>query len=112
MKSILNFIYIISVATTVCSCGGGQQDVPARKSSHPDLSVVSVARNDAQKIMDAAGDARELEHALLDARAKECFMRSRGLEATADLYITTIGQAVADSLPDLANEINIGGQAI
>lgn len=91
----------------LCACSGAEKADAGRRDSKPDLAVTEVARADACRIMSLKDDTHALEGALLEARAKEQLMRSRGLESTADLYIQTIGQTVADSLPELATRMGI-----
>jgi len=73
----------------------------------PDPAIKKVAQHDADIIINSSDNIHTLENALLDARAKETYMRMHGLQATADLYIFTIETNLRCKDPSLAAKIGI-----
>lgn len=88
---------ILFVIMTGCGAASGG-DSSRSPDTHPDTSVISVGRADAERLRQASGNESQVIAILLDIRAKESLMRKHSLDATADLYIATVEEAV--NLPE------------
>lgn len=73
------------------SCGGSA-DGTSQRSTLPDTTVRAEAEKDAARLNRVAGNENATVAVMLDIRAKEALMRAHSLDATADLYISTIEQ--------------------
>ncbi len=81
---------LILMICSAASCGRGGDTAGDAVNTLPDTAVIAVARADAAALKSVGSDVRQAESLLFDIRAKEHFMRSRGLNATADLYISEL----------------------
>lgn len=85
LHAAMLLLTIMMFCAAGCGQGGGNTVAIL-----PDSAVVAVAHADAEALSSAAADVHRAESLLFDIHAKEHFMRSRGLNATADLYIKTL----------------------
>ncbi len=103
-KSLLARIIVLP-CILMAGCSEEQSDSIAH--NMPDPAIKKVAQHDADIIIDCSDNIHALESALLDARAKETYMRMHGLHATANLYIYTIEEKLHRKNPVLAARIGI-----
>lgn len=78
------------LAAALGACSGNSRTAPTPENIAP---IEEVALRDARHAM-AAGDARQREGILLDIRAKEYALRSRGYTHSADIYINAVRAAL------------------
>lgn len=86
---ILSIIIALGLTGFCQACGGSGEN---EKSTLPDTTVKAEAVRDAERLNRCAGDENATVAIMLDIRAKESLMRAHSLDATADLYISTIEQ--------------------
>lgn len=77
-----------------CGCSDSSGSAQPRTQNLPDTTILSVARADAIRLIDASGSEFATIGILLDIRAKESLLRSHDLDATADLYISHIRETI------------------
>ncbi len=81
---------IVVIAMSLGACSDNGRTAPTPENIAP---IEDVARRDAQRVM-SAPDARECEGILIDIRAKEYALRSRGYKHSADIYINSVRAAL------------------
>lgn len=81
---------VIALVATLGACTDNSRTAPTKENIAP---IEDAALRDARHAM-SAGDARKREGILLDIRAKEYALRSRGYNRSADIYINTVRAAL------------------
>lgn len=96
-------IFTILVTLFSCSSSGseGSETKGSQISSAARDTIVAVAKTDALKAASAT-DEHEYEALILEIKSRESDFRSAGLNASADLYITT-AKSMLESLSSTQN---------
>ncbi len=76
----------MAIALTLGACSDNSRTTPTRENIMP---IERAALRDARHAM-SARDVRERESILIDIRAKEYALRSRGYTHSADIYINAV----------------------
>ena len=80
----------MAIALTLGACSDNSRTTPTRENIMP---IERAALRDARHAM-SARDVRERESILIDIRAKEYALRSRGYTHSADIYINAVRAAL------------------
>lgn len=83
-------VAVIAIALSSGACSDNSRTAPTKENIAP---IEDAARRDARHAM-SARDVREREGILLDIRAKEYALRSRGYAHSADIYINAVRAAL------------------
>ncbi len=83
-------IAAMAIALTLGACSDNSRTTPTRENIMP---IERAALRDARHAM-SARDVRERESILIDIRAKEYALRSRGYTHSADIYINAVRAAL------------------
>lgn len=79
-------VAVIAIAMSLGACSDNNRTTPTKENIAP---IEDAALRDARHAM-SARDAREREGILIDIRAKEYALRSRGYNHSADIYINAV----------------------
>lgn len=106
MKQIVYTIAISTIAVLAASCSSGH-DKQEKILTANDSVAISYAQHQAELLIEAQADTAEMCRILLDTRAKEQQLRSKGYDTSADVMVKAFEKAVAAKDAKLASALGI-----
>ncbi len=88
--TVATAVAVVAIAMSLSACSDNSRTAPTKENIAP---IEDAALRDARHAM-SARDAREREGILIDIRAKEYALRSRGYTHSADIYINAVRAAL------------------